>query len=79
MIRAMTTTELLPQLLQLPVVEKLRVLDALTASLEESGEVDETTRRALDERWEEHLEDEGSAMSVDDFRAYYTKRRACAH
>ena len=69
----------LPEVQNLPVREKLELVDelwlALTQELE-SLEVSDDEKTLLDERWEAFLKDPDSALSIDQFRRKFNERRA---
>jgi len=69
----------LPEVQNLPVREKLALVDelwlALTQELE-SLEVSDDEKTLLDERWEAFLKDPDSALSIDQFRRKFNERRA---
>jgi putative addiction module component (TIGR02574 family) len=69
----------LPEVQNLPVREKLELVDelwlALTQELE-SLEVSDDEKTLLDERWEAFLKDPDSALSLDQFRQKFGERRA---
>ena len=69
----------LPEVQNLPVREKLELVDelwlALTQELE-SLEVSDDEKTLLDERWEAFLKDPDSALSLDQFRRKFSERRA---
>ena len=69
----------LPEVQNLPVREKLALVDelwlALTQELE-SLEVSDDEKTLLDERWEAFLKDPDSALSLDQFRRKFSERRA---
>jgi putative addiction module component (TIGR02574 family) len=61
----------LPQVHDLPVREKLQLLDELWISVtqeSESLEVSEEERELLDGRWAEFLREPDSALTIDQFR-----------
>ena len=68
----------LPEVQNLPVREKLALVDelwlALTQELE-SLEVSDEEKTLLDERWEAFLKDPDSALSIDQFRRKFSERR----
>ena len=69
----------LPEVQNLPVREKLALVDelwlALTQELE-SLEVSDEEKTLLDERWEAFLKDPDSALSIDQFRRKFSERPA---
>ena len=69
----------LPEVQNLPVREKLELVDelwmALTRELE-SLEVSDDEKTLLDERWNAFLKDPDSALSLDQFRQRLNERRA---
>jgi putative addiction module component (TIGR02574 family) len=61
----------LPEVQNLPVREKLRLVDELWLSMTselESLEVSQDEREALDERWAIFLRNPGSALTLDEFQ-----------
>ena len=68
----------LPEVQNLPVREKLALVDelwlALTQELE-SLEVSDDEKTLLDERWEAFLKDPDSALSIDQFRGKFSELR----
>ncbi|HEY1082346.1 MAG TPA: addiction module protein [Prosthecobacter sp.] len=69
----------LPEVLALPVREKLLIVDEIWASIagaEDELEVSGPEKQALDERWERFEQDPSRGLSVDDFRERLKARRA---
>ena len=68
----------LPEVQNLPVREKLELVDelwlALTQELE-SLKVSNDEKTLLDERWEAFLKDPDSALSLEQFRRKFSERR----
>lgn len=61
----------LPEVQNLPVREKLRLVDELWLSMMpelESLEVSQEEREALDERWATFLRNPGSALTLEEFQ-----------
>jgi putative addiction module component (TIGR02574 family) len=69
----------LPEIQNLPVREKLELVDELWMALThelESLEVSDGEKTLLDERWDAFLKDPDSALSIDQFRRRLNERRA---
>lgn len=61
----------LPELQNLPVLEKLRLVDELWLSMTqelESLEVSQEERDALDERWVTFLSNPSAALTIEEFK-----------
>ncbi len=69
----------LPEFHDLPVREKLQLVDELWLSLSQelkSLDVSEEEKELLDQRWAAFLRDPESALTIDEFRQKLTTLRA---